>query len=45
MVLGIEEILIIIGRNKKFIEDYFDKFVELEFDLEKKGKKELLEVV
>ncbi|MDR0880506.1 MAG: UTP--glucose-1-phosphate uridylyltransferase GalU [Clostridioides sp.] len=42
---GIEEILIITGRNKKSIEDHFDKSVELELDLEKKGKKELLEVV
>ncbi|MGX9758537.1 UTP--glucose-1-phosphate uridylyltransferase GalU [Clostridioides difficile] len=42
---GIEEILIITGRNKKSIEDHFDKSVELELDLEKKGKKELLEIV
>lgn len=42
---GIEEILIITGRNKKSIEDHFDKSVELELELEQKGKKELLEVV
>ena len=42
---GIEEILIITGRNKKSIEDHFDKSVELELELENKGKKELLEIV
>lgn len=42
---GIEEILIITGRNKKFIEDHFDKSVELELELEKSGKSELLELV
>ena len=42
---GIEEILIITGRNKKCIEDHFDKSVELEMELEKSGKDELLELV
>ncbi len=42
---GIEEILIITGRNKKSIEDHFDKSVELELELQSKGKKELLEEV
>ena len=42
---GIEEILIITGRNKKSIEDHFDKSVELELELESKGKQELLEEV
>lgn len=42
---GIEEILIITGRNKSSIEDHFDKSVELELALEKSGKKELLEKV
>ena len=42
---GIEEILIITGRNKKSIEDHFDKSVELELELEHKGKTELLEIV
>ena len=42
---GIEEILIITGRNKKSIEDHFDKSVELELELEKSGKAELLELV
>lgn len=39
---GIEEILIITGRNKKSIEDHFDKSVELELELETKGKLDLL---
>jgi len=42
---GIEEILIITGRNKKSIEDHFDKSVELELELESKGNHELLEEV
>ena len=42
---GIEEILIITGRNKKSIEDHFDKSVELEMELEKAGKQEMLEMV
>ena len=42
---GIEEILIITGRNKKSIEDHFDKSVELELELEQKGKQEMLEMV
>jgi UTP--glucose-1-phosphate uridylyltransferase len=39
---GIEEILIITGRNKKSIEDHFDKSIELELELETKGKYDLL---
>lgn len=42
---GIEEILIITGRNKKSIEDHFDKSVELELELEKSGKIEMLDMV
>ncbi|WP_163099368.1 UTP--glucose-1-phosphate uridylyltransferase GalU [Peribacillus alkalitolerans] len=42
---GIEEILIITGRNKKSIEDHFDKSVELEMVLEAKGKQDLLDEV
>lgn len=41
---GIEEILIITGRNKKAIEDHFDKAYELENELEKSGKNELLKI-
>lgn len=39
---GIEEILIITGRNKTSIENHFDKSVELELELEAKGKHNLL---
>lgn len=42
---GIEEILIITGRNKSSIENHFDKSIELELELEKSGKTELLEEV
>lgn len=42
---GIEEILVITGRNKKCIEDHFDKSIELEIELEKSGKTEMLEMV
>lgn len=42
---GIEEILIITGRNKSSIEDHFDKSFELELELEAKKKYELLNVV
>jgi len=42
---GIEEILIVTGRNKKCIEDHFDKSVELEMELEKNNKDELLGLV
>lgn len=42
---GIEEILIITGRNKTSIENHFDKSVELELELENKGKNDLLEEV
>lgn len=42
---GIEEILIITGKNKKSIEDHFDKSFELEYELESKGKNDLLDIV
>lgn len=42
---GIEHILIITGRNKKSIEDHFDKTPGLERHLAEKGKGELLEIV
>lgn len=42
---GIEEILVVTGRNKKCIEDHFDKSVELEMELEKNHKDQLLELV
>ncbi|WP_313892620.1 UTP--glucose-1-phosphate uridylyltransferase GalU [Psychrobacillus sp.] len=42
---GIEDIIIVTGRNKKSMEDHFDKSVELELLLKKTGKIELLETV
>ncbi|MBF7081619.1 UTP--glucose-1-phosphate uridylyltransferase GalU [Desulfallas sp. Bu1-1] len=42
---GIEDILIITGRDKKAIEDHFDKSRILEDHLRSKGKKDLLEIV
>lgn len=42
---GIEDIIIVTGRNKRAIEDHFDKSVELEMMLSKSGKDELLHVV
>lgn len=42
---GIEDIIIVNGRNKGSIEDHFDRSVELELELEKKGKTEELEMV
>ena len=42
---GIEDILIIIGRYKSVIEDHFDRSVELEMELEKKAKYEMLEQI
>jgi UTP--glucose-1-phosphate uridylyltransferase len=35
---GIDDILIITGRNKRAIEDHFDRNVELELELREKGK-------
>jgi UTP--glucose-1-phosphate uridylyltransferase len=40
---GITDILMIIGRGKRAIEEYFDRSWELEKNLEEKGKFELLE--
>lgn len=42
---GIEDILIVTGRNKRAIEDHFDKSYELEEELGRKGKQELLGMV
>ena len=38
---GITDILIITGRNKRAIEDHFDRSIELELELERKHKEEL----
>jgi len=40
---GIETLIFITGRNKHCIQDHFDKSYELETELEKKGKFELIE--
>lgn len=42
---GIEDILIITGRNKRAIEDHFDRNLELEHFLESKGKADLQQLV
>ncbi|MFE6796536.1 UTP--glucose-1-phosphate uridylyltransferase GalU [Paenibacillus chitinolyticus] len=42
---GIESIIIVTGRNKKSIEDHFDRSVELEQTLSEKGKMKLLKEV
>ena len=42
---GIEDIIIVTGRSKRSIEDHFDKSVELELELERSGKDELLKMV
>lgn len=42
---GLEDIIIITGRGKRAIEDHFDRSFELEFELEKKGKHDLLKHV
>ncbi|WP_438446741.1 UTP--glucose-1-phosphate uridylyltransferase GalU [Gorillibacterium sp. sgz5001074] len=42
---GIEDIMIVTGRNKRAIEDHFDKSLELEMMLEENGKHELLRIV
>jgi len=42
---GIEDIIIVTGRNKRAIEDHFDKSYELEEELRKKGKQDLLSQV
>ncbi|MFP4697789.1 MAG: UTP--glucose-1-phosphate uridylyltransferase GalU [Eubacteriales bacterium] len=41
---GIEDIIIVTGRNKRSIEDHFDKSIELELELERQGKEDLLEI-
>lgn len=42
---GIEDILIITGKNKRPIEDHFDSVPELEQNLKAKGKTKMLELV
>ncbi len=40
-----EMLPIVTGRSKKSIEDHFDRSVELELELEQKGKDEMLKMV
>ena len=42
---GVEDIIIVTGRSKRSIEDHFDRSIELEFELEKAGKSDWLEMV
>ena len=42
---GIEELLIVSGHGKRAIEDHFDSAPELEAELRKKGKTDLLHLV
>ncbi len=42
---GIEDIIFITGRNKKALEDHFDRSMELEVFLEEKGKADLAEAI
>ena len=42
---GIEDVLIITGRNKGSIEEHFDRAIELEDNLEKNNKEEFLEEI
>jgi len=42
---GITEMIFVTGRNKRAIEDHFDKAYELETELERKGKDALLDIV
>ncbi|MCX7157918.1 MAG: UTP--glucose-1-phosphate uridylyltransferase, partial [Proteobacteria bacterium] len=42
---GITEMVFVTGRNKRAIEDHFDKAYEMENELAAKGKQELLDLV
>src|SRR5215216_3536316 len=42
---GITEMIFITGRNKRAIEDHFDKAYELETELERKNKDVMLDMV
>jgi UTP--glucose-1-phosphate uridylyltransferase len=42
---GIQDIIIVTGRGKNAIEDHFDRSIELEMMLSKKGRSDLLEAV
>jgi UTP--glucose-1-phosphate uridylyltransferase len=42
---GITDIIIVTGKNKRAIEDHFDKSIELEMLLQMKGQNDLLKIV
>lgn len=42
---GIEDIIVVTGRNKRSIEDHFDRSIELELELERAGKMHMLSTV
>lgn len=42
---GIQDIIVVTGRNKRSIEDHFDRSIELELELEKSGKQDMLDMV
>ena len=42
---GVDTLIFVTGRNKRSIEDHFDKAYELESQLEEKGKHEMLKLV
>ncbi len=42
---GIEDIIVVTGRNKRSIEDHFDRSIELELELERAGKTNMLHMV
>ncbi|MEN8106957.1 MAG: UTP--glucose-1-phosphate uridylyltransferase GalU [Pseudomonadota bacterium] len=45
VMAGIEELIFVTSSSKRAIEDHFDKNYELEAELERKGKDQMLEVV
>ena len=45
LAAGIDELIFVTGRNKRSIEDHFDKAYELEAELQADGKHDLLSVV
>ena len=45
LAAGIKEMVFVTGRSKRSIEDHFDKAYELENELERRGKHEMLEYV
>ncbi len=42
---GIEDIIIVTGRGKRAIEDHFDRSLELEIVLKKRGRQDLLKMI